>query len=64
MVDRASRDSQTREKTARVEAWRPPSTLEAPEALSVINTAGFVSLSWNMTTETTSTSAAVKVGSL
>ena len=32
MVDRASRDSQTREKTARVEAWRPPSTLEAPEA--------------------------------
>jgi hypothetical protein len=32
MVDRASLDSQTREKTARVEAWRPPSTLEAPEA--------------------------------
>jgi hypothetical protein len=32
MVDRASRDSQTREKTARVDAWRPPSTLEAPEA--------------------------------
>jgi hypothetical protein len=31
MVDRASRDSQTREKTARVEAWRPPSALEAPE---------------------------------
>ena len=32
MVDRASRESQTREKTARVDAWRPPSTLEAPEA--------------------------------
>ena len=32
MVDRASRDSQTREKTARTEAWRPPSTLEAPDA--------------------------------
>ena len=31
MVDRASRDSQTREKKARVETWRPPSTLEAPE---------------------------------
>ena len=32
MADRASRESQTREKTARVDAWRPPSTLEAPEA--------------------------------
>ena len=32
MTDRASRDSQTREKTARVAAWKPPSTLEAPEA--------------------------------
>lgn len=32
MVDRASRESQTREKTARVDAWRPPSTLEAPAA--------------------------------
>ena len=32
MTDRASRDSQTREKTARVDAWRPPSTLEAPDA--------------------------------
>tara|TARA_B100000085_G_scaffold67251_1_gene59982 strand:- start:350 stop:805 length:456 start_codon:yes stop_codon:yes gene_type:complete len=31
MVDRTSRDSQTREKKARVETWRPPSTLEAPE---------------------------------
>ena len=32
MVDRASRDSQTREKQARVADWRPPSALEAPEA--------------------------------
>ena len=32
MAERVSRDSQTREKEARVEAWRPPSTLEAPEA--------------------------------
>ena len=32
MVDRTNRDSQTREKTARAETWRPPSTLEAPEA--------------------------------
>ena len=31
MADRTSRDSQTREKKARVETWRPPSTLEAPE---------------------------------
>lgn len=33
MTNRANRDSQTREKSARTEAaWRPPSTLEAPEA--------------------------------
>ena len=32
MVDRASRDSQTRENQARVADWRPPSALEAPEA--------------------------------
>ena len=32
MSDRASRDSQTREKTVRTADWKPPSTLEAPEA--------------------------------
>jgi hypothetical protein len=32
MSDRTNRDSQTREKQARVADWRPPSALEAPEA--------------------------------
>ena len=32
MADRTNRDSQTREKTARVQQWKPPSTLDAPEA--------------------------------
>ena len=32
MSDRTSRESQTREKQARVETWTPPSALEAPEA--------------------------------
>ena len=31
MTDRTSRDSQTRENKARPQAWRPASTLEAPE---------------------------------
>ena len=32
MTNRASRDSQTREKEMRTADWKPPSTLEAPEA--------------------------------
>ena len=32
MSDRTNRESQTREKTARVQTWKPPSTLDAPEA--------------------------------
>ena len=32
MSDRASRDSQTREKEMRNADWRPPSALDAPEA--------------------------------
>lgn len=32
MVDRTSRESKSRENTARVEAWRPANALEAPEA--------------------------------
>ena len=32
MADRTNRESQTREKTARVQQWKPPSTLDAPEA--------------------------------
>lgn len=31
MSNRASRDSQTRDKTVRTADWRPPSALEAPE---------------------------------
>ena len=31
MVERTSRESQTRDKTERGKEWRPPSTLEAPE---------------------------------
>ena len=31
MVDRTNRESQTREKKARVESWKPPSALDAPE---------------------------------
>ena len=32
MADRTNRESQTREKKARVQQWKPPSTLDAPEA--------------------------------
>ena len=32
MSDRTSRESQTREKQARVDSWTPPNTLQAPEA--------------------------------
>ena len=32
MSDRTNRESQTREKQARVADWRPPSALEAPDA--------------------------------
>ena len=32
MTNRASRDSQTREKEMRTADWRPPSALDAPEA--------------------------------
>jgi hypothetical protein len=32
MADRTNRESQTREKNARVQQWKPPSTLDAPEA--------------------------------
>tara|TARA_R100001440_G_scaffold45020_2_gene64757 strand:+ start:434 stop:886 length:453 start_codon:yes stop_codon:yes gene_type:complete len=32
MVDRANRETETREKQARKQAWRPPNQLEAPEA--------------------------------
>lgn len=32
MTDRTSRESKSRENTARVEAWRPANALEAPEA--------------------------------
>ena len=32
MSDRTSRESQTREKQARVDNWTPPNTLQAPEA--------------------------------
>ena len=31
MVDRTNRESQTREKKARVESWKSPSALDAPE---------------------------------
>ena len=31
-IDRKSRDSQSREKTERVNDWKPPSALDAPEA--------------------------------
>jgi len=32
MVDRANRETETREKQARKQAWRPPNQLEAPPA--------------------------------
>ena len=32
MSNRANRDSQTRETEMRTADWKPPSTLEAPEA--------------------------------
>ena len=32
MADRTNRESQTREKNARVQQWKPPATLDAPEA--------------------------------
>ena len=31
MADRTNRESQTREKKARVQQWKPPSALDAPE---------------------------------
>ena len=32
MSDRTSRETATREKTERVPEWKPPSTLDAPDA--------------------------------